>query len=251
MPPRSSPTPAAPCRRRWWATIPRPASACCARIEPPKIKPIAFGKSADVKEQDPELVASGRRHRHGAAGACGKPPRVRRKLGVPDRGRDLHQPAASGMERGGADQPRRQAGRRRLARRRRRQRRGRGQSRQHVRADRSAGADHGGPSGQGARRRARLTPGSASTPRRRTAGCSSAASRRAGPAEKSGLKRGDIIVGVGGERTRTLSDFYRKVWARGDAGVTVPLDVLSGGEPRRVEVQSVNRLDTLKLKSTF
>lgn len=72
-----------------------------------------------------------------------------------------------------------------------------------------------------------------------------------GPAEKSGLKRGDIIVGVGGERTRTLADFYRKVWAKGGAGVTVPLDVLSSGEPRRFDVQSVNRLDTLKLKSTF
>jgi S1-C subfamily serine protease len=72
-----------------------------------------------------------------------------------------------------------------------------------------------------------------------------------GPAEKSGLKRGDIIVGVGGERTRTLSEFYRKVWATGGAGVTVLLDVLSDGEPRRVEVQSIDRFDTLKLKSTF
>ena len=71
------------------------------------------------------------------------------------------------------------------------------------------------------------------------------------PAAKAGLKRGDIIVGVNGERTRTLSELYRKLWAIGAAGVTVPLDVLSGGEPRRVEVQSVNRLDTLKLQSTF
>jgi len=72
-----------------------------------------------------------------------------------------------------------------------------------------------------------------------------------GPAEKSGLRRGDIIVGIGGEPTRTLAEFYRKVWATGSAGVTVPLDVVSDGEPRRVEVPSVNRLDTLKLKSTF
>ena len=72
-----------------------------------------------------------------------------------------------------------------------------------------------------------------------------------GPAEKSGLRRGDIIAGVDGERTKSLGDFYRKVWAKGAAGVTVPLDVVSGGEPRRVEVQSINRLDTLKLKSTF
>ena len=72
-----------------------------------------------------------------------------------------------------------------------------------------------------------------------------------GPAEKAGLRRGDVIVGVNGERTRTLSELYRKVWSSGAAGVTVPLDVLSDREPRRVDVQSVNRLDTLKLQSTF
>ena len=71
------------------------------------------------------------------------------------------------------------------------------------------------------------------------------------PAEQSGLKRGDIIVGVGGEKTRTLVEFYRRLWATGAAGVSVPLDVLSAGERRRVDVTSVNRLDTLKLKSTF
>jgi S1-C subfamily serine protease len=71
------------------------------------------------------------------------------------------------------------------------------------------------------------------------------------PAEKAGLQRGDVIAGVNGEKTRTLSAFYRKVWALGAAGVTVPLDVMSESEPRRVEVNSVNRLDMLKLPSTF
>jgi S1-C subfamily serine protease len=71
------------------------------------------------------------------------------------------------------------------------------------------------------------------------------------PAEKSGLRRGDVIVGIDGERTRTLGDFYRRLWATGAAGVAVPLDVLSSGERRRIEVQSINRLDSLKLKSTF
>jgi S1-C subfamily serine protease len=71
------------------------------------------------------------------------------------------------------------------------------------------------------------------------------------PAAKAGLRRGDIILGVNGQRTRTLSQFFRKVWASGAAGATVPLDVMSDDAPRRVEVQSVNRLDTLKLQSTF
>jgi serine protease Do len=71
------------------------------------------------------------------------------------------------------------------------------------------------------------------------------------PAQKAGMKQGDIIVGVNGEKTRTLSELYRRVWALGAAGVTVPLDVVSENEPRRFELNSVNRLDTLKLQSTF
>ncbi len=71
------------------------------------------------------------------------------------------------------------------------------------------------------------------------------------PAQKAGMKRGDIIVGVNGEKIRTLSELYRRVWALGAAGVTVPLDVVSENEPRRFELNSVNRLDTLKLQSTF
>jgi serine protease Do len=72
-----------------------------------------------------------------------------------------------------------------------------------------------------------------------------------GPAAKSGIKRGDIIVGVNGSQTHTLAEFYRRLWAAGSAGVTVELEILSDGEPRRVPVTSVNRLDQLKLKSTF
>jgi S1-C subfamily serine protease len=71
------------------------------------------------------------------------------------------------------------------------------------------------------------------------------------PAEKAGIQRGDIIVGVNGGTVDSLGDFYRKVWAVGDAGATVPLDVLHNNEKRRVDVKSMNRLDHLKLKSTF
>jgi S1-C subfamily serine protease len=72
-----------------------------------------------------------------------------------------------------------------------------------------------------------------------------------GPAEKAGIRKGDEIVGVGGEPPRSLADFYRKVWATGTAGAMVPLDVEQGGAKRRIDVQSINRLDHLKLKSTL
>jgi S1-C subfamily serine protease len=72
-----------------------------------------------------------------------------------------------------------------------------------------------------------------------------------GPAEKAGLKRGDVIVSVNGERAHTLAEFYRKVWAQGAAGATIHLEVLQDEGMRRVDVHSINRLDLLKLKSTF
>jgi serine protease Do len=72
-----------------------------------------------------------------------------------------------------------------------------------------------------------------------------------GPAEKAGIRKGDEIVGVGGELPRSLADFYRKIWATGTAGATVPLDIEQDGAKRRIDVQSINRLDHLKLKSTL
>ena len=73
----------------------------------------------------------------------------------------------------------------------------------------------------------------------------------AGPAEKAGIKRGDVVSGIGGEAFSTLPDFYRKLWSLGGAGVTVPLDIIQGGASRRIDVPSAHRLDHLKLKSTF
>jgi S1-C subfamily serine protease len=72
-----------------------------------------------------------------------------------------------------------------------------------------------------------------------------------GPGEKAGIRRGDIIVGVNGEAPKNLPDFYRKLWALGAAGTTVPLDVLQGSDKVRIDIKSMNRLDHLKLKSTF
>jgi S1-C subfamily serine protease len=72
-----------------------------------------------------------------------------------------------------------------------------------------------------------------------------------GPAEAAGMRRGDIITGVGGEAASGLGDLYRKMWARGTAGVSVPLDVERDGGMRRFELKSMNRRDHLKLKGTF
>jgi len=72
-----------------------------------------------------------------------------------------------------------------------------------------------------------------------------------GPADKAGIQRGDVIVSVNGEATTSLPDFYRKVWSKGSAGAVIGLDVRHNNTVQHVDVQSVNRLDYLKLRSTF
>jgi S1-C subfamily serine protease len=71
------------------------------------------------------------------------------------------------------------------------------------------------------------------------------------PAERAGLRRGDVILGVNGETAKNLPDFYRKIWSQGRAGTDIPLDVLQNHERRSVQVHSMNRLDHLKLNSSF
>lgn len=71
------------------------------------------------------------------------------------------------------------------------------------------------------------------------------------PAQKAGVRQGDVIVGVAGETPKDLPDFYRKVWSLGHAGVDVPLDVLRDQQRRSLKVHSISRLDHLKLNSSY
>jgi S1-C subfamily serine protease len=69
-----------------------------------------------------------------------------------------------------------------------------------------------------------------------------------GPAEKAGLKTGDVILTVDKTAVKGLGDFFRKVWALGPAGVDVPIGVLQGIEVRQVTVKSANRLEYLRIR---
>lgn len=66
------------------------------------------------------------------------------------------------------------------------------------------------------------------------------------PAEHAGLSTGDVVLAVAGRRVSTLAEFYRSLWALGDAGVTVPLTVYHEGEVGEVAVTSADRNSFLK-----
>ncbi len=72
-----------------------------------------------------------------------------------------------------------------------------------------------------------------------------------GPAERAGVKSGDIVIGVGGEEVASLADFYRRVWARGAAGVEVPLRVLQGMQVRDLTLRSIDRQEHFRQKRSY
>ncbi len=62
-----------------------------------------------------------------------------------------------------------------------------------------------------------------------------------GPAESADLRVGDLIAAVAGEPVGELADFFRSVWALGEAGVRVPLTVRRDGRALKLTVPSGDR----------
>ena len=233
------------------ATISRPGSGLLKATAPLKVQPLAFGKSAALKERDAVVVA-------GFGGPDNASPAVvvskREFAGNWEYLLDeaiFTAPPHAGLERGGAARSRGQAGRGGLAHRRRRDRQGR----PHAKATCSCRPTC-------CRRSSPISSSSGRTagPGRPWLGMTTdeahghlmvSAVTPEGPAERAGLKRGDMILGVGGAPVNHLPDLYRRLYAQGDAGTVIPLDVLKDSEKRRIEVKSINRLDFLRLKSSF
>lgn len=71
------------------------------------------------------------------------------------------------------------------------------------------------------------------------------------PADKAGIEKGDIILGVGGKPVTSLIEFYRALWASGPAGADVKLNVLQGTAPAEITVKSGDRYRWLKLNRSY
>jgi serine protease Do len=71
------------------------------------------------------------------------------------------------------------------------------------------------------------------------------------PADRAGVQRGDIIVGVGADAVTTHAELYQKIWSLGPAGTEVPLKVLQGINVKEIKVRSIDRTEYFRAKPTL
>ena len=71
------------------------------------------------------------------------------------------------------------------------------------------------------------------------------------PADKAGIKRGDIVIAVGAESVKTHEELYRRMWGLGAAGADVPLKLLQGADVREVRVHSIDRFEYFRAKPVY
>jgi len=67
-----------------------------------------------------------------------------------------------------------------------------------------------------------------------------------GPARKANLREGDIVLAVAGAPVSGLAAAFRRVWALGEAGVSVPLTINREGRTFEVSVRSTDRRRLMK-----
>jgi S1-C subfamily serine protease len=67
-----------------------------------------------------------------------------------------------------------------------------------------------------------------------------------GPAELAGIKVGDAILEVAGQKPSSLADLFRRIWRLGTSGVEVTLKTARSGAASEVKVRSGDRSDFLK-----
>jgi serine protease Do len=64
-----------------------------------------------------------------------------------------------------------------------------------------------------------------------------------GPAEKSGLKKNDIIKSVNGKPVSSVQELYKTVWRSGSFGVEINFEVIRNEKNINFKVKTVDRMD--------
>ena len=67
-----------------------------------------------------------------------------------------------------------------------------------------------------------------------------------GPADRAEIRRGDVILAVGGQKVAGLGDFYAKLWKLGPAGVVAPIRLKREGDIFDLEIRTIDRASKLK-----
>src|SRR5690242_8208006 len=62
-----------------------------------------------------------------------------------------------------------------------------------------------------------------------------------GPAEKAGLRVGDVLLEVSGGKPSSLADLFRRIWELGTSGAVVPLKFMRDAATKSVSVRSADR----------
>ncbi len=71
------------------------------------------------------------------------------------------------------------------------------------------------------------------------------------PAERAGLRQGDILLSVGTSRVTKLEEFYSSLWQDRQPGDEISLTVLQGTEVRKIIVQSIDRAKYVRTKTSI
>lgn len=61
------------------------------------------------------------------------------------------------------------------------------------------------------------------------------------PADKAGLRPGDVVLRVNEKPVSSLASMFRRVWSLGSAGVAIPITVLRNSEKRETIIESADR----------
>ncbi len=72
-----------------------------------------------------------------------------------------------------------------------------------------------------------------------------------GPAQRAGLRAGDILLAVGATRVTKLEEFYNALWQGTRPGDELALTVLQGAQVRKVVVKSMDRTEYMRSKTSI